>query len=74
MKESRLKRKPKKGKRGDCMVDVWDENQRKHIMKRLRATKRNESICLQGWEVAILLRIYDEQRDRINELEEKTDE
>ena len=56
------------------MVDVWDENQRKHIMKRFRATKRNESICLQGWEVAMLLRIYDEQRDRINELEEKTDE
>lgn len=74
MKESRRKRKPQKGKRGDYMVDVWDENQRKHIMKRLRATKRNESICLQGWEVAILLRIYDEQRDRINELEEKTDE
>ena len=63
----------KKERRGDCM-DERDEDQRRHIMKRLRATRRNESICLQGWEVAVLLRYHDEMRDRINELEEKTDE
>jgi hypothetical protein len=31
------------------------EDERRRIMKRLRMTKRNESICLQGWETQILV-------------------
>jgi hypothetical protein len=32
----------------------------KHILKRLKMTRLNESICLSGWEVSVLLEWIDE--------------
>ena len=39
-----------------------EQNQRNQIMKRLKATKRKETICLMGWEVEILVRWLEENR------------
>lgn len=50
-----------------------DQEDRKRILKRLRQTRRNETICLMGWEVMVLLEyIEDLERSRI--LKEKGDE
>ena len=42
-------------------------DQMKHILKGLRMTRRNESICLQGWQTEALV-------EYINELERKAAE
>lgn len=39
----------------------------KYILKHLRDTRRNEGICLQGWQAEILV-------EYINELERKAEE
>ena len=43
------------------------KEQRKRIMKRLEMTRQNETICLQDWEVEILI-------EWINELKAKKGE
>jgi hypothetical protein len=45
---------------------VTKEAQRAQIFKRLRQTGRNETVCLWGWETAIIL-------DYINDLERGRD-
>ena len=37
------------------MLTVSDKAKREHVLKRLKSTKHNETICLAGWEVEILL-------------------
>ena len=39
-----------------------EEKLRKDILKRLRMTGRNETICLMGWETECLVRWIDEMR------------
>ena len=40
--------------------------QRERIMRRLKLTRRNETICLRDWEVDILVEWIDEMKGREN--------
>ena len=42
------------------MLTVSDKAKREHVLKRLKSTKHNETICLAGWEVEILLMLIAE--------------
>lgn len=47
-----------------------DENeQRKALMKRLKMTGRNETICLMDWQVELLIAWIEELKERANENE-----
>lgn len=39
-----------------------DDQNIRHILKRLRLTRNNETVCLNGWEVKTLLTWIDELR------------
>lgn len=54
-------------------MDLKQEADRRHVLKRLRDTRRNETICLMGWEVGILLAWIDEMRERILSNEQTND-
>lgn len=51
-------------------MDLKQESDRRNVLKRLRNTKRNETVCLMGWEVEILTAWIDEMRERILKNEE----
>ena len=41
-----------------------EQAQRKEILKRLKMTRRNEGICLQGWQTEILVKWIEEMEER----------
>ena len=43
---------------------ITEEAARLQIMKRLKATGRNETICLWGWEVETLLKMIEELKNK----------
>lgn len=40
---------------------ITEEAQRLRIIKRLKDTKPNETVCLWGWEVEVLLKMIEER-------------
>lgn len=57
-------------------MDRETERQLKKTLQRMKATRRDESICLQGWQVKLVLDYIDElikpYRIKIDESEEGT--
>ena len=51
--QTSLNKRLKEG--GEKVLTVSDRAKREHVLKRLKSTKHNETICLAGWEVEILL-------------------
>ena len=49
------------------MPMITEEAQRLRIIKRLRYTKQNETVCLWGWEVEVLLKMIEEREKKGNE-------
>ena len=48
------------------------DSERKSVLKRLKLTRRNETVCLMWWEVKILLD-WIEENERRNEHEQTDD-
>ena len=47
-----------------------EQEDRRNVLKRLRRIKRNETICLAGWEVLFLLEYIEElERSKILKIE-----
>ena len=46
------------------------EKTRERLMRRLKSTRRNETICLAGWETEILVNMIEERK---NEHEQTSD-
>ena len=44
------------------MAMITEEAQRMRIIKRLKDTKNNETVCLWGWEVEVLLKMLEERK------------
>ena len=49
--------------KGDEMAMITEEAQRLRIIKRLKDTKPNETVCLWGWEVEVLLKMIEERKN-----------
>lgn len=61
-----------KGKRGDEMGMITKEAQRIQVMRRLCDTRRNETLCLWGWETEVIIDYINELKGRIINGHEKT--
>lgn len=48
-------------------------DQLEHVLKGLRMTRRNESICLQGWQTEMLVKYIDELERKVEEHEQTDD-
>ena len=46
------------------------DKQLEHVLKGLRMTRRNESICLQGWQTEMLVKYIDELERKVKEHEQ----
>ena len=51
------------------MPMITEEAQRMRIMKRLKDTKSNETVCLWGWEVEVLLKMIEEREKKEHGIE-----
>ena len=46
---------------------ITEEAQRLHIIKRMKATKAGETLCLWGWEIEVLLKYIEELERKVKE-------
>ena len=51
------------------MPMITPEAQQMRIIKRLKDTKSNETVCLWGWEVEVLLKMIEEREKKENGIE-----